>query len=100
MHLLKYGAEPTCVADSNREACALAADKTLDARSLACPMPLLKTRQALRGMVAGQTLEVIASDPGSWRDIPAYVGQSAHQLVQQQEHSGEYRFLIISGGEH
>jgi TusA-related sulfurtransferase len=77
----------------------LPADKTLDARDLVCPMPLLKTRQALRGLLPGETLLVLATDPGSCRDIPAYLGQSPHQLVQQHEQQGEYQFLIAAGEE-
>ena len=70
------------------------ADHRLDARGLRCPLPLLRTRQQLRGMQSGQLLLVVATDEGSWRDIPAYLGQSSHELVHSEEGGGEFRFWI------
>ncbi len=57
--------------------------KYLDARGLNCPLPLLKTRQALRGLSAGALLEVTATDAGSARDIPDYLRQSSHELFRR-----------------
>lgn len=77
-------------------------DSVLDARHLRCPMPLLKTRQALRALVHGQTLLVRATDIGARRDIPAYLRQSGHELVRSSdpasETEGEIWFLIRSVG--
>ncbi|MCG8391864.1 MAG: sulfurtransferase TusA family protein [Pseudomonadales bacterium] len=72
-------------------------DLHIDASSLQCPMPLLKTRQALRHLKAGQLLEVIATDAASADDIPAYLRQSCHELVRMQENQGRYAFLIRRG---
>ena len=74
-------------------------DQELDALDLRCPMPLLKTRQALRYMTPGQVLMVSTRDPGSWHDIPAYIGQSSHHLVHYQQCGDEYRFWIEAGGQ-
>ncbi len=71
----------------------------LDARGLACPLPLLKTRQALRRLAPGALLEVAATDAGSARDIPNYLGQSPHELVRRDENEREFRFLIRRGEE-
>ena len=79
------------------ESVKLHADSELDVRSLRCPMPLLKTRQSLRQLARGKVLLVRASDAGSWRDIPAYLGQSAHKLVQRQQLDNEYCFWIEVG---
>lgn len=73
-------------------------DRTLDASGLLCPMPLLKTKLELNGMSPGQELEVIATDSGSARDIPAFIELSSHQLVSSSETDGEYRFVIKCGG--
>ena len=46
------------------------ADQTLNAEGLNCPLPILRAKKALKGMGAGQVLEVRATDPGSvarWR---------------------------------
>ncbi len=72
----------------------VAADAELDVRAMSCPMPLLKTRQALRAVATGQILHVLASDPGALRDIPAWLRQSGHQLVQQQQVAGVIHFWI------
>ncbi|MDX1803147.1 MAG: sulfurtransferase TusA family protein [Alcanivorax sp.] len=72
-------------------------DLQVDACGLQCPLPLLKTRQALRHMRPGQMLVVQATDAGSARDIPAYVGQSSHQLVRREQADGCYTFLIRCG---
>ena len=39
-------------------------DRTLDARGLKCPMPIVKAKKELDAMTAGQVLKVIATDPG------------------------------------
>ena len=71
--------------------------KYLDARGLNCPLPLLKTRQALRTLQAGALLEVTATDAGSARDIPEYLRQSSHELVRREQDEREVRFLIRCG---
>ncbi|WP_417518120.1 sulfurtransferase TusA family protein [Marinobacter sp.] len=74
------------------------ADRTLDASGLRCPMPLLKTKLELNGMSPGEMLEVIATDAGSARDIPAFLKLSRHRLVNSSETEGRYRFVIECGG--
>ncbi|MEO9589132.1 MULTISPECIES: sulfurtransferase TusA family protein [Marinobacter] len=73
------------------------ADRTLDASGLRCPMPLLKTKLELNSMSPGQELEVIATDAGSARDIPAFLELSAHQLVRTSEQNGCFTFVIKCG---
>ena len=48
----------------------------VDGRGLACPMPLLKTKVALRQVAAGESLYVVATDPNSQADITAFCAQS------------------------
>jgi TusA-related sulfurtransferase len=57
-------------------------------------MPLLKTKLELNGMAPGEELLVIASDPGSARDIPAYLLLTRHELLSSSEEGGRYRFMI------
>ena len=45
----------------------------LDARGLNCPMPVLKAKKALKDLAAGDTLRVMATDPGSVSDFSAFV---------------------------
>lgn len=70
------------------------ADKTLDASGLACPMPVVRTKQAMDGLSSGQVLEVISTDRGSLRDMPAWVQSTGHELIEQRQDEGRYTFLI------
>lgn len=73
----------------------------IDARGLKCPMPLLKLKQALAKADIGDQLELIAQDRGAWRDVPAYLTMTSHQLVSQKHDktNNEYQFIVIKGEE-
>ena len=47
-------------------------DKELDARGLNCPLPILRAKKALAEMTSGQVLRIVATDPGSQKDFPAF----------------------------
>jgi tRNA 2-thiouridine synthesizing protein A len=66
----------------------------LDARGLACPMPIVKTAQAVAGMASGQLLEVLATDPGSVKDFAAWSKTTGHEIVEQGEDAGVFRFVL------
>ncbi len=70
------------------------ADKTLDTKGLNCPLPILKCKKAIQELPIGGTLEVLATDPGSVEDFQAFCRQTKHELVEQAEAAGTYRFLI------
>lgn len=72
--------------------------KTLDASGLACPMPIVKTRQAMNDLASGDVLEVISTDRGSCTDIPAWTESTGHVLKEQREEEGDrFVFLIEKG---
>lgn len=70
------------------------ADVTLDARGLSCPMPILRTKQALAKMTSGQTLHVIATDPGSMKDFDAFCRATGNVLQQSRAEQGEFHYLL------
>ncbi len=70
------------------------ADQTLDTKGLNCPLPILKARKALKAMATGETLEVLATDPGSVKDFEAFCRTTGNQLVESGEDDGVYTFLI------
>lgn len=70
------------------------ATKKLDVRGDNCPLPILRTRATLKEMESGEVLQVIATDPGSVRDIESFCNQTGNTLLQSQEITGEYNFLI------
>lgn len=59
-------------------------DRELDARGLNCPLPILKAKKALSEMQSGQTLRVVATDPGSMRDFQAFAKQTGNELLEQR----------------
>lgn len=73
------------------------ADKLLDARRLSCPLPILKATKAMKDVAPGGTLEVLATDPGSVGDFEAFVRVGRHELVEQTETDGVFRFVIRRG---
>jgi tRNA 2-thiouridine synthesizing protein A len=72
----------------------MSTDVKLDARGLNCPMPIVKTAQAIKGMTSGQTLEILATDAGSVKDFAAWSKTTGHELVDQGVDNGVYRFVM------
>jgi len=68
--------------------------KKLNVRGLNCPQPILRVRASLKEMKSGEVLQVIATDPGSVRDIETFCNQTDNTLLSLSEVAGEYIFLI------
>lgn len=69
--------------------------KTLDARGLSCPMPILKSRIAMKKLGINQVLEILTSDPGSLVDIPTWARATGQELISSEERGPKnYRFLV------
>jgi tRNA 2-thiouridine synthesizing protein A len=69
-------------------------DVFLDARGLLCPMPLIKTRQALMVVGRGATICVLATDPASVADFTSFCDATGHRLLSSQQEDGLYVFVI------
>ena len=69
----------------------------LDLRGLSCPLPIVKTAQAMRGLPAGSLVEMLATDPGSVPDVAAWCRSTGNVLVDQWNEAGVFRFLIRKG---
>ena len=69
-------------------------DEILDCRKMACPMPVIKTKTTITKMGIGGILEVICTDPGSVKDIPAWVKQTGQELLETAHEDGHYKFFI------
>ena len=59
--------------------------RTLDCKGLSCPMPIVKTAQAIRTMTAGDLLEVLATDPGSVKDFAAWSKEISTGIVARTQ---------------
>ena len=69
--------------------------QTLDARNLSCPMPVLKSKKALKTLDIGQVLEILATDPGSLADIAAWTRTTGQELLLSEERGPkDFRFLV------
>ncbi len=69
--------------------------KTIDARGLLCPQPILKSRKAMKGLKKNHVLEILTTDPGSKTDIPAWAQVTGQELISAEELGPkEFRFLI------
>jgi tRNA 2-thiouridine synthesizing protein A len=69
-------------------------DKELDARGLSCPLPILKTKKSLNEIQSGQVLKILATDPGSVKDMEAFANQTGHALISSAEADKTFTFLI------
>jgi len=69
-------------------------DRTIDARGMACPGPLMTLIGAIRQGQVGQVFEVLSSDEGSKTDIPAWVAKAKHELVEVVP-DGDYAHFIV-----
>ena len=66
----------------------------VDAKGLSCPMPIVRTAQAVKLMVSGQLLEVLATDAGSTKDFAAWCKATGNELVESSVEGGVYRFVL------
>jgi len=66
----------------------------VDARGLSCPMPIVKTAQAIKTIPSGAYLEVLATDPGSTKDLAAWSRTTGNELVEQSADGGVFRFVL------
>ncbi|WP_088008935.1 sulfurtransferase TusA family protein [Indiicoccus explosivorum] len=73
------------------------ADKILDAKGLACPMPIVKTRKEMKDMESGQVLEIHATDKGAKADLAAWSKSGGHALLETREEGDVLKFWICKG---
>jgi tRNA 2-thiouridine synthesizing protein A len=72
----------------------MTATVAVDAQGLLCPLPVLRARKAIKALVAGETLEVLATDPESVDDFAAFCKTTGDELVDSSEVDGVFRFVI------
>jgi tRNA 2-thiouridine synthesizing protein A len=85
---------PHCSGQSTAEARQVNFDKELDARGLSCPLPILKTKKSLNELTSGQVLKVVATDPGSVKDMQAFANQTGNPLLSTAEENKTYVFYL------
>ena len=68
--------------------------RSIDARGMPCPGPLMSLIGAIREGQVGDVIEVLSSDEGSKTDIPAWVQKAQHEMVEVVEEDGFTRFVV------
>lgn len=66
----------------------------VDASGLSCPLPIVRTAQAMKTVSSGDLVEVIATDPGSVKDFDAWSKSTGNVLVEQDSNGGKFRFVL------
>jgi tRNA 2-thiouridine synthesizing protein A len=79
--------EPAAVTDSTY-------DVFIDARGLACPMPLIRTRQALMVVEPGATICILATDPTPERDFEMFVEATGHKLLRREKQDDVFLYVL------
>ncbi len=74
------------------------AETMLDARGLSCPLPVLRARKALRGLAPGAVLRLLATDPGTRRDVALMCEATGDRLLSSDEADGALTFRIEKAG--
>ena len=69
-------------------------DKELDVKGLNCPLPILRAKKALADMESGQTLKIVATDPGAVKDFAAFCKQTGNPLLSSSETPQDFTFVI------
>jgi tRNA 2-thiouridine synthesizing protein A len=70
------------------------ADEVLDSREVSCPLPIIQTAQAMASLTSGQTLLVLASDPGFAPDIKAWASRTGNALLFSEQRGDEFHALL------
>ena len=69
-------------------------DHILDATGLLCPEPVMLLHNRIRDIAVGETLQIVATDPSTERDIPKFCAFLGHELLQQETVDEQYHYLI------
>lgn len=72
-------------------------NKELDVRGMNCPVPILRSKKAIGELASGQVLKVVATDPGSVKDMQAFANQTGNKLLDSGESSGVYTYFLRKG---
>ncbi|MBI3454971.1 MAG: sulfurtransferase TusA family protein [Candidatus Rokubacteria bacterium] len=72
----------------------LQADRTLDCLGLFCPMPIIRTREAMKTLAVGQVLEMLSDDPASEADMKSWAKRTRNELLAVTKDGPIYRFLV------
>ncbi len=79
---------------STEELKALTSDLVVDSRATSCPGPILAAKKAIGGVPVGGVMEVMASDAGTLKDIPAWCNKMGHEYLGALEDAGYLQLFL------
>jgi len=59
-----------------------------------CPMPIVKLAKKIKELQTGQVLELIADDPGSKEDVPAWCSRTGNELLEMKQEGNDLHFYL------
>ena len=68
--------------------------KTVDARGLLCPLPVIRTQESIKNLTPGTILTVLTTDPGSLEDIPAWCRVHGHTVIKTRHVHDDIHLMI------
>jgi TusA-related sulfurtransferase len=69
-------------------------DKKIDCIGLFCPLPIIKTQEAIREVGVGQVVEMLSDDPSSEPDMKSWSRRTGHELLEITKDGAVYRFVV------
>jgi len=75
----------------------VAFDQELNCKGLNCPLPILKTKKVMDGMVVGQVLKMVSTDPGSQNDVNAWAKRTGNEILSAENHGADFVYFIKKG---
>ncbi|MCQ5365617.1 sulfurtransferase TusA family protein [Anoxybacillus salavatliensis] len=70
------------------------ADLVVDAKGLACPMPIVRTKKGMDTLQSGQVLEIHVTDKGAKNDLSAWAKSAGHEMIDMAEDGDVLKFWI------
>ncbi|EIT86715.1 putative rhodanese-related sulfur transferase [Fictibacillus macauensis ZFHKF-1] len=74
------------------------ADSVVDAKGLACPMPIVKTKKKMKEVDEGHILEILATDKGSTADLKAWAKSTGHEYLGLESQGEVLHHFLRKGG--
>lgn len=72
----------------------ISADRVVDARGTSCPGPILAAKKSIGDIKPGQIMEILATDSGTKKDIPAWAKKMGHEYLGFIEEAGNWKLYV------
>lgn len=69
-------------------------EKVVDARGTSCPGPILAAKKGIVDVKVGEVMEILATDSGTQKDIPAWAKKMGHEYLGIIEDAGDFRLYV------